>query len=373
MPLKKNVKILAIESSADETSAAVLVGNRQTKEFRLLSNIIYSQITAHRKTGGIVPEVAARMHLPKILPAIRLALKKSKSKLTDIDYLAVTAGPGLVTSLMIGVDTAKALAFALQKPIVPINHMEGHLLSATANLQLTTYYFPALGLTVSGGHTMLVLLKNIGQYHILGQTLDDAAGEAFDKIAKILGLPYPGGPEIAKSARHGKPTIDFPRPMIDSKNYNFSFAGLKTAVLYYYNDVIASGAKQSSDKKRLLRLRQRADPRNDENLKADIAASVEQAIVDVLVAKTLRAAKEHKVKTILLGGGVAANEQLRKILERRIKKDLPATNYQLPSPSLTTDNAGMIALAAFYHVLWGRPTTYANIRANPNWELRSWR
>lgn len=334
--------ILAIETSADETSAAVLRKNK------LLSNVISSQISMHRKTGGIVPEVAARAHLPKIIPVIKLALRKAKTNLKDITHIAVTAGPGLVTSLRIGVDTAKTLAYALGVPIIPINHMEGHLLSAFGGKSKTqipkSKIFPAIGLTVSGGHTMLVLITAIGRYKILGETLDDAAGECFDKVGKILGLPYPGGPAISKLAERGKPNIPFPRPMIDSKSYNFSFAGLKTAVLYFLRDHPSA-------------------PR------ADIAASVEQAIIDVLVTKTLRAAKEYKVKTILLGGGVSANQKLRKTL----KQELTAYNLLLPPSSLTTDNAGMIAIAAHYHAIHNHVSTFGRIKPDPNWDLKSWR
>src|SRR3989344_686008 len=283
------VHILALESSADETTAAILLGDTKTKKFRLLSNTVHSQIAIHQKTGGIVPEVAARNHIVKILPVVSAALTKAKIKLSEIDAIAITAGPGLITSLMIGVDTAKALAFALGKPIIALNHHEGHLLSALGgSLQLTTYNFPALGLVVSGGHTMLVLVEKIGKYKILGATVDDAAGEAFDKIAKIMSLPYPGGPQISRLAKKGNPSaFDFPRPMIDSKNFDFSFSGLKTAVLYFIRD----------------------SKFNIPN--SDLAASVEQAIVDVLVAKTVRAAREYKAKTVLLGGGVSANQKLQ--------------------------------------------------------------
>lgn len=343
------MNILAIETSADETSAAVWSNGK------LKSNIIYSQMAAHKKTGGIVPEVAARAHIPKIIPVIKLALKKAQTTLSQIDCLAVTTGPGLITSLMIGVDTAKTLAFALNKPIIPINHLEGHLLSALPiRYPLNAKrYLPALGLIVSGGHTMLVLVKAIGRYKILGETVDDAAGEAFDKIAKILGLPYPGGPALAKLAQRGNPkSYNLPRPMLSQKNYNFSFAGLKTAVLYLHSS---------------LRSLQ-----NDE-IRADIAASAQQAIVHVLVEKTIRAAKEYKVKTILLGGGVAANKKLRNRLQNRVKQELPKTYYLIPKTSLTGDNAGMIAQAAYCHHLYGDITTFAKIMANPNLELESWR
>ncbi|MDP3740986.1 MAG: tRNA (adenosine(37)-N6)-threonylcarbamoyltransferase complex transferase subunit TsaD [bacterium] len=356
------IKILAIESSADETSTAVGIGDAESVKFKLVSHIVYSQIKTHRKTGGIVPEIAARAHIPKIIPAIKLALSQARVRLRQIDAIAVTSGPGLITSLMVGVDTAKALAFALGKPIIPINHLEGHLLSALLNSKISNLkskIFPSLGLVVSGGHTMLVLIKNIGQYKILGQTLDDAAGECFDKVAKILGLPYPGGPELAKLAKRGNPqAIDFPRPMINSNNFNFSFAGLKTSVLYHVQSLrvptYAVGTKQSQ-------------------VQADIAASAEQAIVDVLVEKTVRATKKYKVKTVLLGGGVSANKKLRKTLAKRIKKELPYSKFYIPHSSLTTDNAGMIALAGFHHFLHGHTTAYDKIIADPNLELKSWR
>ncbi len=366
MKKQRKVSLLAIETSADETSAAVLTDGK------LRSNIIYSQIAVHRKTGGIVPEVAARNHILKILPVIRQALAQAGVHLREIDAIAVTIGPGLVTSLRIGVDTAKALAFALNKPIIPINHLEGHLLSAlpiTYKLSPKTY-FPALGLIVSGGHTMLVLIKKIGQYKIIGETVDDAAGECFDKVAKLLGLPYPGGPALAKLAEQGNPrAFDLPRPMLDRKNYDFSFSGLKTAVLYLYNDVIATPTqgrgKQSRDRHGLR-------PRDDK-LRADIAASLERAIVDVLVAKTIRAAREYKVKTILLGGGVAANKKLRHQLKAAIKKFFPNSKFLIPNSSLTTDNAGMIALAASYHYRYRDLRTFDQVKANPNLELKSWR
>lgn len=342
--------ILAIESSADETSVAIGIGNKQTKKITLASHIVYSQIQIHRKTDGIVPELAARAHLPKIIPTIKLALTQSKLELSDIDAIAVTAGPGLITSLMVGVDTAKALAFALNKPIIPANHLEGHLLSSLAGKNLQKRAFPALGLIVSGGHTLLVLVKSIGRYQILGQTLDDAAGECFDKVAKILGLPYPGGPELSRLAKQGNPyAIDFPRPMINKKNFNFSFAGLKTAVLY-----------RTQDSKFIF-----------QDSKADIAASLEQAIVDVLVSKTVSAAKKYRVRAVLLGGGVSANEKLRHTLKKEIKKNLTA-EFLVPDSRYRTDNAGMIALASWYRLQQGFITTFDKVAANPNLPLISW-
>ncbi|OGH69682.1 MAG: tRNA (adenosine(37)-N6)-threonylcarbamoyltransferase complex transferase subunit TsaD [Candidatus Magasanikbacteria bacterium RIFCSPHIGHO2_01_FULL_47_8] len=349
----KPVCLLAIESSADETSAAVLFGGKKTKQFRLASNVIYSQIKIHQKTGGIVPEVAARNHILKILPIIELALAKAKINLKQVDVIAVTAGPGLITSLMIGVDTAKALAFTLKKPLIAVNHMEGHLLSALGgkNFQFSIFNLPALGLIVSGGHTMLVLVKKIGEYKILGETVDDAAGECFDKVAKIMKLPYPGGPSVAQRAtkfkvKNAKLRIDLPRPMLDSKNYNFSFSGLKTAVLY--------------------KVRELGKLNND--LINQIAYETQQAIIDVLVAKTIRAAKELKVKTILLGGGVSANTKLRAVLAAEIKENLNS-RFLIPDSSLTTDNAGMIAIAAWFKFLRGETVPVSKIRADPNWEI----
>ncbi len=377
------VKILAIESSADETSAAVFSSNfsppaqRDRGRLRggLLSNIIYSQLLTHRKTGGIVPEVAARAHIPKILPAIDLALSTAHVKLAEIDAIAVTAGPGLITSLMIGVDTAKALAFALDKPIIPINHLEGHLLSSLPSYKLKAKrFFPALGLIVSGGHTLLALVKDIGRYQILGQTLDDAAGECFDKIAKLLGLPYPGGPALSALARKGNPhAIAFPRPMINKQNFNFSFAGLKTAVLYFLRDhpsLNPSPSRAGKNKTKFPSLEGRGKGRVK---LTDIAARVEQAIVDVLVEKTLRAAKEFRAKTILLGGGVAANTKLRHTLGKRIKSETPNTKYLIPDTVLTGDNAGMIARAGFYHYIYEDMTNFAKVKADPNLLLKSWR
>ncbi len=376
--MSKLIRILAIESSADETSAAVLEGQKRSKKFHLLSNAIYSQIKIHQKTGGIVPEVAARSHIVKILPVIKQALANAGMQLKNINAIAVTAGPGLITSLMIGVDTARALAFALNIPLIPVNHHEGHLLSAMGaenfKFQISNFkFFPALGLVVSGGHTMLVLVKKIGQYKILGQTLDDAAGECFDKVAKILALPYPGGPEISRLAQKGNPhAIDFPRPMLKNKNYNFSFSGLKTSVLYFVQNhpsLNASPSRGGKIKNKFPSLQGRGEGRVKI---ADIAASVEQAIIDVLVSKTIQAAAEFRVKTILLGGGVSANQKLRRTLKKEIQKNLPATSYQLPPASLTTDNAGMIAIVGFYKYCAKKTSTYHKTVANPNWALKSW-
>lgn len=331
------MKILAIETSCDETAAAVIENGK------IKSNIIASQAKLHVKYGGVVPEVAAREHVTAIIPTIDLALKQAKTKLADLDYIAVTQGPGLMTSLLVGVDTAKALGAALGIPVLPINHLEAHIY---ANFVDKKIKFPAIALIVSGGHTLLVEMKNHGKYRILGETLDDAAGEAFDKTAKMLGLGYPGGPQLSKLAKKGNPkAFNFPRPMINSNNFEFSFSGLKTAVLYKVNDLKAISYK----------------------LKADLAASVQQAIVDVLIAKLEKAIVRYKPKTIMLGGGVAANELLRKHF------DLLAKSHKLtrsiPAFEFCTDNAAMIGLAAYYRIK-NRKIDLKNFSVEPNLKLK---
>jgi N6-L-threonylcarbamoyladenine synthase len=283
------MNILAIETSCDETAVAVIIDGK------IKSSIIASQAKLHAKFGGVVPEVAAREHVTAIIPTINLALKKAKVKLTNIDEVAVTQGPGLITSLLVGIETAQALGAALNIPVLPINHMEAHIyanfVGKIRNPKSEILKFPALILVVSGGHTMLVLMKKHGDYKILGETVDDAAGEAFDKTAKLLGLGYPGGPALSKLAENGDPKkFNFPRPMINSKDFNFSFSGLKTSVLYEVQSLKAISYK----------------------LKADLAASIQAAIVESLVSKTERAIKQFKPKTLMLGGGVAANRMLRK-------------------------------------------------------------
>lgn len=339
------MKILAIETSCDETAAAVIFDGK------VKSNIIASQADLHRKYGGVVPEVAAREHITAIIPTINLALKTARVELRDIDLIAVTRGPGLATSLMVGVDTAKALGEALNIPVLPVNHLEAHIYAnfVRENPESKSQIpkFPAIALIVSGGHTMLVHMKGHGQYRIIGETVDDAAGEAFDKTAKLLGLPYPGGPHLSRLAESGNGrAFDLPRPMIKSDNFEFSFSGLKTAVLYKVHElglVSASGeaAWRSGPKKGLPR-RLSASSQMHRNL----AASVQQAIVDVLMAKLEKAIIRFKPKTIMLGGGVAANKLLRqrfKSLGSRHK-----LRVSIPKFEYCTDNAGMIGLAAYY-------------------------
>src|SRR3989338_2541204 len=275
--------IFGIETSCDETSAAVVKINRN--HFFVLSNVVSSQIKIHQPYGGVVPELAARNHIKNILPVINQALIEAKIKPNQVDKIAVTVGPGLITSLLIGVQTAKILAYTWQKPIAGINHMVAHIYANWLNNKLIK--FPAIALIVSGGHTELVLIKNKNNFKKVGQTLDDAAGEAFDKVAQLLNVGYPGGPIISRLAERGDiNAFNFPRPMIEKDNFNFSFSGLKTAVLYTIKDL----PKKLSDKQL-----------------ADLSASFQQAVVETLVAKTIKAAEHFKAKTVILAGGVAAN------------------------------------------------------------------
>lgn len=322
------MRILAIESSCDETAIALL--NAQSKFLNLEKNEIYSQIDIHKKYGGVIPEIAARKHLETIIPLLEDTLGKNKFK--NIDYLAVTAGPGLVTSLLLGLTAAKTLAYVNKLPLVAVNHLEGHIYSnwlASGDLVKNPKKFlPALVLVVSGGHTELVLMEGYGQYQLIGQTLDDAAGEAYDKVAKLLSLGYPGGPIVSRWADKGNSqAYNLPRPMISNANFNFSFSGLKTAVLYTLEK------KKNINKKDI----------------ADICASFQAAVVEVLVAKTMRAAKKHQVKSVMLAGGVAANKVLQAELAKESQKqNLP---FFYPTTSHTGDNAAMIAVAAYYNIV----------------------
>ena len=340
----KQVTLLAIETSCDETAAAILRGKLGTKnpEFKILSSVVNSQIKIHKKTGGVIPEVAARAHVKNIVPVITETLSKAKMNLDDIDYLAVTSGPGLIVSLVIGVEFTKALSLATGKLIIPTNHMAGHLYSAFAEKPAKTK-FPVTSLIVSGGHTMLMTLKDYKHSKVVGSTLDDAAGEAFDKVARLLGLPYPGGPEISKLAEKGKPDFVFPRPMLNQKNLDFSFSGLKTSVRNFLND-------------------------NPKAKKADVAHAFEDAVVNTLVTKTIRATKKHKTKTVSLAGGVAANKKLRQVLADEAEAHKIA--FTVPSFDLCTDNAQMIAIAAYMRLLQGfKPVHYDKVQADPSWEL----
>ncbi len=351
--------ILAIETSCDETAVAIVEFKKN--KVRVLSNIISSQVKAHSKYGGVVPALASRMHLKNMVPVLRKAFQKAEINKNRIDYVAVTKGPGLIPALMVGVSAAKALAYSLDKPLVAVNHLEGHIyanwltpISEIQNSSLWKPEFPILCLIVSGGHTQLVLMKKDLNYKIIGETVDDAAGEAFDKVAKLLGLSYPGGPLIEKMARKGdRDKFNFTRPMMNSKNYNFSFSGLKTAVLYE------------------VRGRDEAVPRlYNKQYQSDIAASFQQAVIDVLISKTIKAAKEYKVKNILLGGGVSANKELQKQLKETINKEIPDSRFQIPDSDLTADNALMIAVAAYYNVVGGKNIKdWKSVKADANLRL----
>ncbi len=342
------MKLLAIETSCDETAASVLTGNTNSKmpQFSILSSVVKSQIEIHKKTGGVVPEVAARAHMQNIQPVVAKALADAKLKLSDIDYLAVTSGPGLVVSLIVGTEFAKGLSLATGIPLLPTNHMAGHLYSAFAK-EPAKIKFPVLSLIVSGGHTMFILMRDLKNYKVIGNTVDDAAGEAFDKVARLLRLPYPGGPEISKLAKLGKTDIKFPRPMLHDQNFQFSFSGLKTAVLYHMDKLQKPISKQQ---------------------KADIAMSFENAVVDVLTTKALRAVKKFGCKTVSLSGGVAANTALRKGLGEMCAEN--KIDFTVPDFEFCTDNAQMIAVAAYMNLRNGQqPIPTGKIKADPSWEL----
>ena len=310
---------LGIETSCDETSAAILRGTRE-----LLSCVIATQIPIHQKYGGVVPEIASRNHILSILPVVEQALDEAGTALSEIDQVAVTYGPGLVGALLVGVSAAKSLAFSLDVPLIGVNHLEGHIFANfLAHAELTP---PFMALVVSGGHTALVDVADYETFRLMGRTRDDAAGEAFDKVARVMGLPYPGGPEIDRLAREGNPAaIDFPRALAQEGNYEFSFSGLKSAVLNYIN----------SEKMKGYALH-----------KADIAASFQSAVVEVLVHKAFEAIREAGRDTLVLAGGVAAN----KSLERRLRESAEAEGirYLYPPPRLCTDNAAMIACRGAY-------------------------
>ena len=316
---------LGIETSCDETSAALLRGTRD-----LRSCVIATQIPIHQKYGGVVPEIASRNHILSILPVVEQALEEANVRLADIDQVAVTYGPGLVGALLVGVSAAKALAFSLGVPLIGVNHLEGHIFANfLATEELTP---PFMALVVSGGHTALVDVADYKMFRQMGRTRDDAAGEAFDKVARVMGLPYPGGPEIDKLAREGDPAaIDFPRALAQEGNYEFSFSGLKSAVLNYINSEKMKGRELN---------------------KADIAASFQSAVVEILVHKAFEAIREAGRDTLVLAGGVAAN----KALEQRLRETAAAkgVRYLYPPPRLCTDNAAMIACRGAYQAAAGK-------------------
>jgi N6-L-threonylcarbamoyladenine synthase len=414
------MRILGIETSCDETAAAVVEGDRN--KVKVLSNVVASQIEIHKKYGGVVPEVAAREHVLNILPVVNEALEKAGAKIKyptqpplikgrslipllykeglgevkGIDAVAVTTGPGLITSLQVGVETAKVLSYVWNIPAISVNHIEGHIYAnfvseskKTKKQKNKKAIFPAIILTVSGGHTMLILMKGHGKYQIVGETLDDAAGEAFDKAAAMLGIGYPGGPIISAYANKFKiqstksqinsKSIILPRPMINSKDYNFSFSGLKTALLYQIQKDPTSPLNIKGLRGASINWKKRIP---------EYAHEFQQAVIDVLVAKTVRAAKEleiypvksgeagarqseqfNRVKTIMLSGGVAANTELRKQMEEKIKKEIPGSNFLIPDLQYTTDNATMIAAVGYFKALRKEFTPWQKLKAKSDSEL----
>ncbi len=367
--------ILGIETSCDETAVGVLEIKKTKAGFFIhpLSNIIASQIKIHRKYGGVVPMLASREHTKNIPIVTKKALKQAsiseKSIDSKIDLIAVTKGPGLILSLLIGVNFAKTLAWKWDKPIIGINHLEGHLYSfllpqtkSSKQIYNTESVFPSICLLVSGGNTQLIHVKGIGKYKIIGETRDDATGECFDKGARILGLSYPGGPAIAAEAakcnkqgtqysiQNTEYKIQLPRPMIDSKNYDFSFSGLKTALLYLTQDL---------------------GPKKVKKYCSVIAYEFQEAIADVLVEKTIKAAKEFKTKSIILAGGVSANKRLKEKFQARLKKERLNIKLLIPKLEYATDNAIMIALAGFFQYIkhGKKPLGWKNIEADSNLRL----
>ncbi|MBU4216604.1 tRNA (adenosine(37)-N6)-threonylcarbamoyltransferase complex transferase subunit TsaD [Candidatus Parcubacteria bacterium] len=343
--------ILGIETSCDETAASIIKG--EENKIEVLSNIISSQIDIHRQYGGVVPEVAAREHVLNIMPVIDEALKIANLKHGAIDAIAVTVGPGLVTSLQTGVETAKVLSYAWNIPVIGINHIEGHIAANfIGEFSVLNFEFPMIVLTVSGGHTMLILSKQLGQFETVGETVDDAAGEAFDKAAKLMDIGYPGGPIISTEAdkfneiNNTQPAIKLPRPMLTSKNFNFSFSGLKTALRYALE-------KDSTWQNRI----------------SEYCFHFQQAIIDVLIHKTIKAAEKYNAKTVMLAGGVSANKELRLQLETAVKERLIGTKFNLPDLKYTTDNAAMIAAAGYFKAQQQEFTKWSDLKVDSNLEL----
>ena len=335
----ENKIILAIESSCDETSAAVVVNGRD-----VLSNIIASQIDTHKKFGGVVPEVASRMHIEVINSVVSEALKVANKTLDDIDAIAVTYGPGLVGALLVGLQYAKGLAYSLKKPLIGVNHIEGHI---SANfIEHKDLKPPFVCLVVSGGHTFIVHVKDYGNYEIIGETRDDAAGEAYDKVARAIGLGYPGGPKVDKLAKEGNPdAIVFPKGKLGDNTLDFSFSGVKSAVLNYLNKM---------------------EMKNEKINKADVAASFQKAVVGVLTDNVIKTCKIKKIDKIAIAGGVASNSALRESLIKEGKKR--NINVLFPSPILCTDNAAMIGSAAYFEFLRGNVASM-DLNAKPNLRL----
>ena len=337
--MQQDIVLLAIESSCDETAASVVRNGRE-----VLSNVIYSQIDLHTLYGGVVPEIASRKHIEKINQVIEQALKEAGMTLRQMDGIAVTYGPGLVGSLLVGVSAAKAISFATGIPLIGVHHIEGHIsANFIENKELEP---PFVCLVVSGGHSHLVIVKDYGEYEIIGRTRDDAAGEAFDKVARAIGLGYPGGPKIDKLSREGNPdAIHFPRAKVEDNPYDFSFSGLKSAVLNYLNSCEMKGIEVN---------------------RADVAASFQKAVIDVLVEHALEAVKEYGFDKFAIAGGVASNQSLRNAFEKECSKR--KIQFYHPSPIFCTDNAAMIGVAGYYEFIKGIRSGL-DLNAVPNLKL----
>lgn len=340
MSEKQDIYVLGIETSCDETAASVVKNGNE-----IISNVVASQIESHKRFGGVVPEIASRHHVEQITLVIEEALLKAEMGFDELDAIAVTEGPGLVGALLIGVNAAKALSFAHQIPLVGVHHIAGHIY---ANRLIGELQFPALALVVSGGHTELVYMKEHGSFEVIGETLDDAAGEAYDKVARTMGLPYPGGPQIDKLAAVGTDSIPLPRAWLEEGSYNFSFSGLKSAVINTLHN---------------------ASQKNEVIPPEDLAASFQQSVIDVLTAKTSKAAKEYGVKQVLLAGGVAANKGLRAALQQEFSHS-GDPELVIPPLSLCTDNAAMIAAAGTVAFEKGIRGSY-DMNGQPGLELTS--
>ncbi|MEA1855635.1 tRNA (adenosine(37)-N6)-threonylcarbamoyltransferase complex transferase subunit TsaD [Cytobacillus sp. FSL W7-1323] len=311
--MKKDQYILGIETSCDETAVAIIKNGRE-----IIANVVASQIESHKRFGGVVPEIASRHHVEQMTIVLEEALNKASMTMNDIDAIAVTEGPGLVGALLVGVNAAKAIAFAHQKPLIGVHHIAGHIY---ANRLIKEMTFPALALVVSGGHTELVYMKAHGDFEVIGETRDDAAGEAYDKVARVLNMPYPGGPHIDRLAHEGEATIKLPRAWLEEGSFDFSFSGLKSAVINTVHN---------------------AEQRGETILPEDLAASFQESVIEVLVTKTLKAVEAYDVKQLLLAGGVAANKGLREALTETFKNK-EEIDLVIPPLHLCTDNAAMIA------------------------------
>lgn len=340
MSKQNEIIILGIETSCDETAAAVVKNGRE-----IVSNVVASQIESHKRFGGVVPELASRHHVEDISLVIEEAMDKANIHFEDIDAIAVTEGPGLVGALLVGISAAKAISFAKNIPLIGVHHIAGHIY---ANRLITELQFPLLSLVVSGGHTELVYMEKHGSFEVIGETRDDAAGEAYDKVARTLHLPYPGGPHIDRLAHEGNASIKLPRAWLEEGSYDFSFSGLKSAVINTLHN---------------------ANQKGEELCAADVAASFQESVIEVLTEKTLRAAKEYKVRQVLLAGGVAANKGLRTALTERFNA-LDGIELVIPPLSLCTDNAAMIAAAGTVLYEQGKRSEL-NMNAQPGLSIES--